>query len=228
MATGPARTPGGVHLDLEPDDSALAGFARQVRRLTEATVRTEAGPDVLAAVADELRSVNDQLAEQLRLHSAQLDQAGADRAGLPYRRAPVLGGANPLAPPVELVTIDGEVRATARLHAAYEGPPGYVHGGFVALLLDDLLGLANIVAGVPGVTIGLDVRYRRPTPLDTELTVHAVHDRIEGRDAVAVGTISVAGEITASAEATFRRMSTERIRANGHHVEAPRSGRGPT
>ena len=37
-------------------------------------------------------------------------------------------------------------------HAAYEGPPGYVHGGWVALTFDEILGMTNIASGHPGMT----------------------------------------------------------------------------
>ena len=69
--------------------------------------------------------------------------------------------------------------ATSGRSAAYEGPPGLVHGGVVALLLDQILGGAADHAGVPGMTGTLTVRYRKGTRLGP-VRVTARVDRVEG------------------------------------------------
>ena len=51
------------------------------------------------------------------------------------------------------------------LDLVWEGPPGHVHGGYVAYLYDCVMGHHNIAVGVPGMTGTLRVRFRRPTPL---------------------------------------------------------------
>ncbi len=56
---------------------------------------------------------------------------------------------------------------TACFDWAYEGPPTCVHGGVIAEVFDEVLGAANIVAGVRAMTGTLTVRYRKPTPLNT-------------------------------------------------------------
>ena len=48
-------------------------------------------------------------------------------------RSPLVGEVSPLAPPVEWELVDGRIVGHGTYHAAYEGPPGYVHGGWVAL-----------------------------------------------------------------------------------------------
>ena len=55
----------------------------------------------------------------------------------------------PLAPPIEWEHLDGRIIGHGTYHAAYEGPPGYVHGGWVALTFDEILGMANIASGHP-------------------------------------------------------------------------------
>ena len=60
-----------------------------------------------------------------------------------------------------------EIRAEAWFDFAYEGPPTCVHGGVIAETFDEVLGAANMVAGNPGMTGTLTVRYRKPTPLRT-------------------------------------------------------------
>ena len=50
-------------------------------------------------------------------------------------------------------------------NAAYEGPPGNVHGGMVAAAFDEVLGMAQSLSGNAGFTGTLTIRYRSPTPL---------------------------------------------------------------
>ena len=73
----------------------------------------------------------------------------------------------------------------------------------IALLFDEILGTANLVAGRPGMTGTLSVRYRRPTPLLIPLELEARQIRVDGRKIITEATISVEGEVTASAEAIF-------------------------
>src|SRR6266542_2089946 len=49
-----------------------------------------------------------------------------------FDRSPIIGTANPLAAPVRMEVDGGRVRGTATFGAAYEGPPGCLHGGLIA------------------------------------------------------------------------------------------------
>ena len=69
-----------------------------------------------------------------------------------FPTSPVIGFANPVAPPVEVWAVEGEngareVRGRVTFGYAYEGPPTCVHGGVIAELFDELLGMSNILAG---------------------------------------------------------------------------------
>ncbi len=59
----------------------------------------------------------------------------------------------------------GRASAEFELNALYEGPPGQVHGGVVALVLDQVFGEAAAAGGTPGMTGTLTLRYRLNTPL---------------------------------------------------------------
>jgi acyl-coenzyme A thioesterase PaaI-like protein len=85
----------------------------------------------------------------------------------------------------------------------YQGPPGYVHGGWVALAFDEALGMANIACGHPGLTGRLTVRYRRPTPLHEPVVLDAHTSSVEGRRITTVGTLRTGDAITAEAEGLF-------------------------
>lgn len=117
-----------------------------------------------------------------------------------------LGGvSNPLSPGLNM-WVDGEVaHASVSFGWAYEGPPGHVHGGFVAAIFDQFLGMAQTLGKNPGMTGTLGVRYMRPTPLNTELKLEARITRQEGRKTTMVAEMRADGEITASCEALFIR-----------------------
>src|SRR5260221_1178917 len=68
----------------------------------------------------------------------------------PY--SPVVGPLNAIAPPV-VFRFDGErLTGSGTLAAPYTGPPGTVHGGVVALVLDELLGATNACLGLGAYT----------------------------------------------------------------------------
>jgi hypothetical protein len=56
---------------------------------------------------------------------------------------PAVGLRNAIAPPMVIIHgDDGRCWSEFTLNAAYEGPPGWVHGGICALVLDHILGEA--------------------------------------------------------------------------------------
>lgn len=121
------------------------------------------------------------------------------------RHDPVTGPENAIAPPLRLYGLaDGSVAGRVTLGLAYQGPPGCVHGGISALLLDHALGVANHWGpGPSGMTGTLTLRYHRTTPLFEELTVSARQQSTDGRKIYTAGTISAAGQVCVSAEAVF-------------------------
>jgi Thioesterase superfamily len=122
----------------------------------------------------------------------------------PY--SPVVGPLNAIAPPV-VFTFDGErMSGHGSLPAPFTGPPGTVHGGVVAMVLDELLGAVNACLGLGAYTGTLTVRYERPTPIGEALTFDAWVDRTEGRKVFTVGTISAGDVVTARAEGVFIRV----------------------
>lgn len=81
-----------------------------------------------------------------------------------------IGAFNPMFPLYE-ITVLGTDRAegTVRFPIAYEGPAGCVNGGFLAVFFDEVVQHHNCDLGVSGATRDFDIRYRRPTPLLTDL-----------------------------------------------------------
>ena len=199
----------------DPPDYATperARIAEAVRTLIDAVMTTEAPNETLLAVAEE--------AERL---AARLD--GRRSPGPGYRprnhgdylpRSPVVGQASPLAPRIEWdhspTALDGRpgIEAHGVFGAPYEGPPGHVHGGMIALAFDEVLGIANIAAEHPGMTARLTIHYRQPTPLFHELHFRAGLDRVEGRRIMSRAELWDGEILTAEAEGLFVQPRPER------------------
>jgi hypothetical protein len=131
----------------------------------------------------------------------------------PY--SPVVGPLNPIAPPLTF-TFDGErLRGIGALGAPFVGPPGTVHGGVVAMVLDELLGAVNACRGMGAFTGTLTIRFERPTPIAADLELESWVDRTEGRKVFTVGTISAGGEVTARAEGVFIRVDPGELLLGG-------------
>ena len=91
----------------------------------------------------------------------------------------------------------------------FEGPPGCVHGGFIAAAFDEVLGITQSLTGNPGMTGQLTVRYSSPTPLNADLVFEGRIDRIEGRKIFTVATLMNGETKCAEAEGLFISMRPE-------------------
>ena len=96
------------------------------------------------------------------------DDDGTRRVYLDH--ATDIGAFNPCFPEYRFDHLDGET-ASGRVSfpVVYEGPPGLVHGGFLAVFFDSVVQHHNCVRGLSGKTRSLQVTFRRPTPVLTEL-----------------------------------------------------------
>lgn len=181
-------------------------LAQAIRHLIDAALTAEdASADELEAAADGVERIAADLHRRRELGdrpSGVRRRAEASHDDyLP--RSPLVGRISPLAPPIEYEYRNGRLEGRGVFHAAYEGPPGYVHGGWIALAFDEMLGMANIASGHPGMTGRLSVRYRRPTPLHRPVAFDAWTEEVDGRRIVTRGTLSVDGVVTAEAEGLF-------------------------
>lgn len=128
----------------------------------------------------------------------------ADPASVfPY--SPIIGPRNPIAPPVELQVKGSGVYAETSFPPQYTGPPGSVHGGVIALVLDELLGYVNLVNQTGGYTGMLTIRYRSLTPLERPIRMQAHQERADGRKLYARGSLHHGDTLTAEAEGLFIR-----------------------
>ena len=124
--------------------------------------------------------------------------------------SPFIGLFNPLAPPIAInFGEQGDVIGTCTYGAAYEGPPGCLHGGFIAAGFDEVLGFAQAQSGRPGMTGRLTITYRSPTPLFREVRFVGRLDRVDGRKIFASAELKAGDTLCAQAEGLFISMKPE-------------------
>lgn len=172
-----------------------------VRGLVDATIRTTTDPDDVRSATEQINAITEQLrAEQI--DGSYGVKFRKDGRGRPWGNA-VIGLRNPIAPPLTITTDSGgKAFSDFHLGAAYEGPPGLVHGGVVSLVLDQLLGQAAGAGGRPGMTATLTITYRLPTPLGA-LRAEAWIARTEGIKTWAAGHLIGPDGVCAEAEGLF-------------------------
>ncbi len=210
-AGGRGRGPGAPR----PDGvDARFELADQLRRVTSAMVGLPISDTDITAAAAAIKGVADELERAAgpgRRARAQPDPVGDPQEFFPT--SPVIGFANPVAPPVVVEAVDGELRGTASFDYQYEGPPTCVHGGVIAMVFDEMLGAANIMAGSPAMTGTLTIKYRKPTPLRTPLRLEARFLERDGRKVRTYGAIFHGDVLTAEAEGIFIEVVPQRFLA---------------
>ncbi len=197
------------------DEGATRRLADEARALLDALRRADAPSDDLERAARLVQEATSILAAH-RVEGVPMQGrvgpegpvggASVDPAVF-FPWSPIIGPLNPMsaAMTLEFDTGSGTMQGRARFDTRFTGPPGMVHGGVLALAFDELLGATNVCTGVGAFTGTLSVRYERPTPIETDLTMEARVDRVEGRKVFTVGTIEHDGAVTARAEGVFVR-----------------------
>ncbi|HXL61777.1 MAG TPA: hypothetical protein VN959_14100 [Mycobacterium sp.] len=92
------------------------------------------------------------------------------------------GAYNPCFPEYTFDHLDDETAyGRVTFPVVYEGPPGLVNGGFLAVFFDCITQHQSCAAGRTGKTHSLTVTFRRPTPILTELRFDVARAAAEGR-----------------------------------------------
>ena len=141
--------------------------------------------------------------------------------------SPIVGLANPLAPPVHIEILSEKVVGWATFGEQYEGPPGYVHGGYVAAAFDDVLGMAQSLGGQPGMTGRLTIHYRRPHPLHTKIRYEAWLERVDGRKTIVAGASYDGETLLGQAEGLFIAVDFAKLFATAPAAAATQSAADP-
>ncbi len=180
--------------------------ANALRNLTEALVTSTPSIAEMHSIAAQLEDTAAEFSTSPRIYGRRDWAASAAHGNygqVSHELNPLAGRSNPLAPPLNS-WIDGDVaRGNCRCGWAYEGPPGSVHGGIVAAIFDQFLGMAQLMGDQPGMTAYIHVNYHNRTPLNTELTLEGKYVKVEGRKNFIRGEMFADGIMTASAEGLF-------------------------
>ena len=182
-------------------ESASRQLAFSVRRLIEATIRTQVDAATLTAVRHRIDCATSELSAALMSTSFGVQ---ATEEGRPMAWGNVMIGLrNPVAPPLVIQHgSDGAVWSDFSLGAAYEGPPGHVHGGVCAMVLDHVLGATAHQPGRPAFTGTLRIRFIRGTPLG-RLRAQAQAERVEGVKTFVAGHLADSKGVTVEADGVF-------------------------
>jgi hypothetical protein len=180
--------------------------AEAIRKLSEALVTSSPSIEEMHAIADKLEATGADFREAPRIFGRKSWAEAGEHGNygqISHELNPLAGWSNPIAPPVNS-WLDGErAHATCECGWAYEGPPGSVHGGMVAAIFDQFLGVAQIIGGQPGMTGYLHVNYHNRTPVNTQLKLEASLVKVEGRKTIIRGEMFADGIMTASCEGLF-------------------------
>ena len=99
-----------------------------------------------------------------------------------------------------------------RLGAEYQGGHGFIHGGIIATVLDEVMSKVSRLSDVRTVTAELTVEYLKPVPVDEEVHVEGFEVRREGRQLYHQGEIrDAAGVLLARGRGRFVAMDPERF-----------------
>ncbi|HVA94095.1 MAG TPA: PaaI family thioesterase [Candidatus Dormibacteraeota bacterium] len=126
------------------------------------------------------------------------------------------GGANQRGMQLSFEQDDQRQRIVGRfcLGEEYQGGSGFLHGGIIALLLDEVMSKASRFTGEHAVTADLRVQYKRPIRVNTEIIVEGFVARRDGRQLYHEGEIrNAAGDLLARGEGRFVVIDREKFAA---------------
>ncbi|MCK8115786.1 PaaI family thioesterase [Anaerosoma tenue] len=109
---------------------------------------------------------------------------------------------------------NGELAGVFTPREEHQGYPGRLHGGIASTILDEAIGRAINISDADawGVTIELTVRYRKPVPLDREITARARITKDSGRIFEGSGEIRLDdGTVAVEATGRYLRLPIDRI-----------------
>lgn len=177
-----------------------------IQELSEVLVTSSPDTEKMHNIADQLEKTAAEFSRSPRLYG-RLEWIKSGNHGsfgqVSHELNPLGGYANPIAPPVNTWIEGDRARGHCVCGWVYEGPPGSVHGGYVAAIFDQFMGVAQKLGGQPGMTGYLHVNYHARTPLNTDLRLEGELVKVDGRKTTITAKMLADGTLTASCEALF-------------------------
>jgi hypothetical protein len=174
--------------------------ASLLRRVTSLTLALEAEDDEVEHLIADLERHERELRQRVRADATpRVGDASSGPGRIYLDHAFDIGAYNPCVPEYT-IEVDGDrASGSVSFPIAYEGPPGCVHGGFLALFFDCVVQHQNCQLGLAGKTTSLQLGFRRPAPLLTELTF-LLEREVNGDRIHSVGTLSAGEKVVCQAE----------------------------
>ena len=189
-------------------------LASAIRVLNEKLVSTDIDPELAAALTEKIEDLTEELSQAQQV-SGLVDMARRGQRGtiddVMGELVSVGGRSHPCSPELRWQEAPNQIMGTVRFSQAFEGPPGHVHGGWVAGVLDHLMGMTHVRTGYPGMTGGLSVRYLKPTPLNEAIEVSAQATELDDKRTEVKAEMRFGETTTATAEAIFVRVDREKF-----------------
>jgi len=191
-----------------------AQAAGALRELGHEFLLSDLNKEQLARIAKHAKELLEELKETpnrvREVHSGALDDYkmtvpndGRGEKHQLFADSVVSGDSNPMGINAKLWR-EGEVAfIEATLEKAFEGAPGRAHGGMVAALIDETMGLVMSIQGVVAFTVQLDVSYRAPTPIFRPIVAKAWLDHVERRKLFITCEVRDGDAICAEAKGIF-------------------------
>jgi uncharacterized protein (TIGR00369 family) len=104
------------------------------------------------------------------------------------------------------------VECVFRIARRFEGPPGHVHGGIIATILDEAMGKVNRRKGIVALTGHMSIDYLQPVPLGVKLRAIGWAVKQQGRKHFHAGEIrTLDGVVLARSEGLFIAIDPEEM-----------------
>ena len=189
-------------------------LAIATRALNEKLVSTDIDPELAAALTEKIEGLTAKLSQAQQV-SGLVDMAKRGQRGtiddVMGELVSVGGRSHPCSPELRWQEASNQITGSVKFSQAFEGPPGHVHGGWVASVLDHLMGMTHVRTGHPGMTGGLSVRYLKPTPLNQVIEVSAEATELDEKRTEVKAAMRCGETITATAEAMFVRVDRKQF-----------------
>lgn len=132
-------------------------LAAATRTLNEKLVSTDIGPKLAATLTEKIDALTAELS-QVEQVNGLVDMAKRGERGtidnVMGELVAMAGRSHPCSPELLWQEEPNRITGTVNFGQAFEGPPGHVHGGWVAGVLDHLMGMTHVRTGHPGMTGG--------------------------------------------------------------------------
>lgn len=187
---GSLRRLGNALVAHQPDDALMEDIARLVDEVTPAVEAAPERPHAFLSYRD-------------TLFAAEMPDGVEASGSSVFPDCVISGRANPMGVAARMWRDGDEAVCQVTLGDAFEGAPGRAHGGIVAALLDETMGLIMSQSSSPAFTGRLAITYRAPTPLGQPLEARARLAGRSGRKITVTGELRCGEQLLAQGEGLF-------------------------